>query len=147
MGIIMEGFFRIHQGLWFCYVFFASLTLNLPAQKCSAHRAPNMCVHAIKGNFIAICYLIFLLWQFFLLISKKCFHDIKLSNTYSSQCDLHAWCDFLRSLFSAIVISQHINPCDIFRSYVTFDFQVIQQATIEVEISAEIYNNLRKYIL
>ena len=54
---------------------------------------------------------------------------------------------FLRSLFSAIVISQHINPCDIFRSYVTFNFQVTQQATLEVEISAEIYNNLRKYIL
>ena len=147
MGMIMEGFFfRIHQSLWFCYVFLASLTLNLPAQNCSPYHAPNMCVHVIKGNLNVIYYLIFLLWHFFIHI-EKCFHDIKLSNTYSSQCDVHAWCDFLRSLFSAIIISQHINPCDILRSYETFNFQVIQQATIEVEISAEIYNNLRKYML
>ena len=58
-------FFRIHQSLWFCYVFLASLTLNLPAQNCSPHHAPNMCVHVIKGNLNVIYYLIFLLWHFF----------------------------------------------------------------------------------
>ena len=58
-------FFRIHQSLWFCYVFLASLTLNLPAQNCSPYHAPNMCVHVIKGNLNVIYYLIFLLWHFF----------------------------------------------------------------------------------
>ena len=146
MGMIMEGFFRIHQGLWFCYVFLASLTLNLPAQKCSAHHAPNMCVHAIKGNVIAIWYLIFLLWQFFYWYRKNVFMISNFQiHTHPNVTYMHGV--FLRSLFSAIVISQHINPCDILRSYVNFDFQVIQQATIKVEISAEIYNNLRKYIL
>ena len=61
-------FFRIHQGLWFCYVFLASLTLNLPAQKCSPHHAPNMCVHVNKGNFIAIWY--FYYGNFFIDIEK-----------------------------------------------------------------------------
>ena len=33
--------FRIHQGLWFCYVFLASLTLDFTAQNVLLHHAPS----------------------------------------------------------------------------------------------------------
>ena len=45
---------------------------------------------------------------------------------------------FLQPNILAIVTC---NYCDIFRSDVTYNFQVIQYASIEVEMSMEIYNN------
>ena len=57
--------FRIHQGLWFCYVFLASLTLDFAAQKFSLHHAPNMYVYVIKTNSLIPDTLYIILWQIF----------------------------------------------------------------------------------
>ena len=58
------------------------------------------------------------------------------------QVHTHHYVTYRGVIFAPIVLGiVTCNPCDILRNDVTYKFQVIQYASIEVEISAEIYNN------